>query len=85
LERGIAERETAQRWLDERLAERERRESEYQRMAREHAELAAAYERLRAELGAHYASTSVRLRNRIVAIPAVGWIARALARYAAGR
>jgi len=85
LARGIAERESAQRWLDGRLAERERDDTEHQRLAREHAELAAACGRLRAELAAHHASTAVRLRNRIVAIPGMGRLARALARYAAGR
>jgi hypothetical protein len=40
---------------------------------------------LRAEIAAHYRSTTIRLRNALVEIPLVGRFARALARRAGER
>ncbi len=66
LDRWLCDREASQRELDVRLADHER-------LGRE---LASA----RAELARHYASTAVRLRNRLVGVPLLGALFRTLAR-----
>jgi len=85
LDDWLGDREAAQREIDARLAGRDRCPAEPPGLVAGHGRAIAELERLQAEVDALSRSTTVRLRNRVAALPLLGPLARALARRAVGR